>query len=138
MTNFEQYLSIPYRILGNSRRGADCWGLTRLILKEQFNIILPKQTELVKETIRTGKVDNENLWSVGCNDIKCVDVGNIVRLKEIRMMSDGHEELVDTHIGLVIEKNRVIHTSIRTGVVVDKLNHGEFSWRFVRGYRYEG
>lgn len=38
---FERYLAIPYRKGGRTWDGCDCWGLVRLVLKEERGIILP-------------------------------------------------------------------------------------------------
>lgn len=38
---FEKYLSIPYRAGGRDWSGCDCYGLVRLILKEEKGIELP-------------------------------------------------------------------------------------------------
>ena len=37
----ERYLAIPYRKGGRSWDGCDCWGLVRLILKEEKGVVLP-------------------------------------------------------------------------------------------------
>ena len=137
---FDEYLSIPYKPLGTTRSGCDCWGLVRLILSEKFNIELPKQTDLIKKAMRTGQVGDHNLWANGWKilpDWRQTETSDILRIKSIHLFDDGHEELVSNHIGVVINKNKVMHTGQRTGVVVDKMDTEFFRWRIVRGYRHE-
>lgn len=136
----DQYLGIPYKPLGTTYKGCDCWGLVRLILKEQFNIELPKQTELAKESFKSGKVGNHNLWAKGWKELedwKFVNVRDILRMRAIRKDADGYEQLVDNHIGLMIEPKKVIHTSEKCGVLIHRIDVPGFSWRCIKGYRYE-
>jgi len=37
----EQYIGIPFMMHGRSIKAADCWGLARIVLMEQFGIFLP-------------------------------------------------------------------------------------------------
>lgn len=37
-----QYIGLPYLDFGRTCKGVDCWGLVLLILKEQYNIIIPE------------------------------------------------------------------------------------------------
>lgn len=39
--NWSRWLSIPYRKGGRTESGCDCWGFTRLILKEERGVDLP-------------------------------------------------------------------------------------------------
>lgn len=36
-----KYIAIPYRSHGRDRRGLDCYGLCRLVLREEFGVELP-------------------------------------------------------------------------------------------------
>lgn len=38
----EQYVGLPYRARGRDRQGIDCWGLVRLVLREQFGTDVPE------------------------------------------------------------------------------------------------
>ena len=107
---------------------------------EQFKIIIPKQTEMIKKSIRDNSVGDHNLWCEGWTELpswKHVRVGDILRMRAIRKDNDGYETLVENHIGVIIEPLRVMHTSETLGVLVDKIDVSGFSWRCIKGYRCE-
>lgn len=37
-----QYVGIPYSDRGRTMEGSDCWGLIKIVLKDQFNIFVPE------------------------------------------------------------------------------------------------
>ncbi len=43
---FEQYFTIPFELGGRTHEGCDCYGLVRLVLKEQRGIILPSFSDV--------------------------------------------------------------------------------------------
>jgi len=44
--NFSKYIGLPYKHLGRDFDGVDCFGLLRLIYKEELDIVLPDYTDL--------------------------------------------------------------------------------------------
>lgn len=49
----KEFLGIPYRNMGRTRKGADCWGLIVIFYEEYYGVSLPKYvTELYESTSR--------------------------------------------------------------------------------------
>ena len=59
-----RYIGIPYVNKGRSIDGADCWGIVRLILKEQLNVEVPSYSDLYKNA------DDVKAWAKAINEHK--------------------------------------------------------------------
>ena len=116
--NFSEYINIPYKNLGRSKEGCDCFGIIWLVFKEKRNIILPDFTDLKYTNEWYRQHENhilENLW----------DVWGVVN--EPYKVYDGiifyHEKMkVANHIGMIIDDGKFIHVSQKFPSRVDKLN----------------
>jgi len=95
----EKYLGAPYLLGGKSKKGIDCSGLTQMIYKDAFKIILPRHSWDQKEV---GK-------KVSLKNIKTGDLIFLIK------KSNRHK-----HLG-IIEKNEsvnLIHASLEKKKVI--------------------
>jgi cell wall-associated NlpC family hydrolase len=140
-----QYVGIPWKPHGRDRAGVDCWGLVRLVLREQFGILLPSY--------------DEGYGDAGPRDMKAI--GAIIaaerpRYREIARfdpatgaMPLGDERpgdvltirrtgLVASHVSLVVAKYTMLH--IEEGVDSVHENYAGPLWRrrLDGAYRYAG
>lgn len=100
-----KYIGVPFKDRGRDIFGCDCWGLYRIVLYEQFGLVLPNILD-------------------GYNNVK--QVREISKLYEEQAVSDewvtiepGKEQLGDVicfrirgvpcHIGIVITKGYMLH-----------------------------
>lgn len=83
----EKYLGVAYLLGGKSKKGIDCSGLTQMVYKNAFKIILPKHSWDQKEIGR--KISLKN-----------IETGDLVFL--IKKLNE-HK-----HVG-IIEKNKSVH-----------------------------
>ena len=112
---------IPVVPGGRSREGVDCWGLVRLIYKEQLGIDLPayegvdwkRSTEVWQEIARqesSGEWDEIDRFSRRPFDVVTLRIGG-----------------VPWHIGVLFDKDRFIHADPVRGVRIERLD--AIHWR---------
>jgi len=117
-----KYLNIPFKAGGRDLTGLDCWGLTRLIYKEEFNIELPSfageydvdDPKLLHEIIAQHKEGWEKLLSP--------EPGCVVLF---RMFG------TESHIGVVVNDTQFLHTREKYTSAVENLQGIEWKNRIV-------
>lgn len=125
------YLDIPWKELGRNRDGADCWGLYRLVMKEQFGIELPAYDG-------AGYQDGEDLTEVSALiDSQLVDWREVPQGSElvgdavlIRVMGEP------IHIGMVVGPGRMLHIKPGVGASVDRYTSLNFRNRIIGFFRH--
>ena len=126
-----QYITIPFVEHGRERKGCDCWGLARVIYKEQLGIDL--QTLLdYKDTH-----DSHNIADLYENEHKEWEEIPLGQEKEFDILVFKILGL-PTHIGVVINKGMMIHCEYGIGTHITEYNR-EFQWRkrLAGIYRYK-
>lgn len=100
MNNFwwNNYIGIPYMSMGCSKEGCDCWGLVRLVYKQEFGIDIPgvtvDMTDADKATIVPMGLDA--LWDKTDNP----QSGDVINFHIL-----GH----DRHVGIVTTPGYMLH-----------------------------
>lgn len=124
------YIHIPFVEHGRSRAGCDCWGLARVIYKEQLGIDLPllldyKNTKDSKNIADLYEIEHQDWVEIQKGDEKPFD---ILMFKILGL---------PTHVGIVVNKGYMIHCEYGIGTHVSEYNH-EFQWqkRLAGIYRY--
>ncbi len=99
---WEQYEKIEFKEKGRDHAGCDCWGLVKLIYKEQLGIELPGYEEIYETTndreilAATIRDESNNKW-LNPDTPKEFDV-IILKMGGMPM-----------HVGIVTKKNKMIH-----------------------------
>lgn len=107
------YMRIPFVTDGRDRRGCDCWGLVRLILREQAGIEISDYAGTSTEDVRTV---NRNMASDSAQPPwQCVIEPGQERKFDVVLMSrtirtDRGAANVPMHVGLITEPGWMIHT----------------------------
>lgn len=124
---YNKYIGIPYQEKGRDTTGADCWGLTRLIYKNEFDITLPSfsqnyehsDTERIAELFAQYKEG----WITQDTPIE----GSIVLFRIL-----GHI----SHVGIMINSTQFIHTRDGQSALIDNLEKPRWRNRISGFYTY--
>jgi len=125
--NFEKYIGIPYAEKGRDETGADCWGLVRLVYKNELNIDLPSFNAEYETS------DNERLeelfaqYKEGWGLVDTPEIGDVVIFRVF-----GYE----SHIGICISDNKFLHVRESRDAVVESLDNPKWSKRITGFYKY--
>jgi hypothetical protein len=120
------YIGIPYLSGGRDRAGSDCWGLVRLVYREQYGIDLPSYGEIDYDAANIAQTagliaDHRDQWQ----DVQDPCAGDVVLLR-----IEGYP----AHVGVMIDATRMLHVH-RDGLTscIERLDGG--SWRHrIEGY----
>lgn len=126
--NFEKYIGIPYVEKGRDEKiGLDCWGLVRLIYKNELSIDLPSfSTEY-------DSIDNERIedlfaqYKEGWEPIDQPTIGDVVIFRVF-----GYE----SHIGICVGDNKFIHVREARDTVIESLDNPKWSKRITGFFKY--
>lgn len=112
--NFVKYIGIPFVDGGRDLNGLDCWGLVKLIYKEQYNIDLPEYyiSAMATVSITAEMRAEEHKWiKLEQPEAPCLVVINLT----CGPWAD--------HVGVYLGVGKFIHCYKRSGVVIDRLSH---------------
>lgn len=114
--DINKYIKIPYRIKGRDFSGCDCWGLVRLVLKEEFRTDLPMFSiyESVEDSKKVEKLIRENKPLVDVEEKGLPDIGDLCLMNFVGSLQ---------HIGIYVGDARVLHTTKKTGVMCTRIDH---------------
>lgn len=124
------YIGLPFKEHGRDRRGVDCWGLVRLVMAEQFGIVLPSYSTYYDSTTREDQLapliaEERQHWIP-------IEHGEEVFGDVVVLRMRGQP----IHVGLVIEKGRMLHAEVGIGSVLDSYVSARWILRVTGFYRY--
>lgn len=127
----EKYIGLPFEDRGRSKSGCDCWGLVRLILKEEMGIEVIDFSNSYRDTadsktIRQLIEEEEKQWIQIAFDEATLGDAIIMRYREYPM-----------HIGLVLEPGVMIHTERGKEAVIERYDRLNWINKIVGFYRYD-
>ncbi len=125
--NYEKYIGIPYAEKGRDATGLDCYGLVRLIYKEEFKIDLPSFTTEYTQNDTDRIAELIAQYKEGWEQLDEPQEGSIV-LFRIR----GSE----SHVGVVVSPTHFIHVRENQDCVIEVLNSTAWTRRRIGYFKY--
>ena len=121
------YIGIPFKYKGRDETGLDCWGLVRLIYKNEYNISLPSfgddysdnDIERISELIAQ--------YKEGWESIDTPSEGTVVLFKVL-----GSE----SHVGIAISDTHFIHAREGYDSAIEAFNSPYWKRRLVGHFKY--
>lgn len=125
--NYEKYIGIPYAEKGRDSAGLDCWGLVRLIYKNELQIDLPSfSAEYTQtDTDRIGELIAQ--YKEGWESTEQPQEGDVVLFRIFG---------TESHVGVVVTPTHFIHVREDQDSVIESLNNPKWSKRIVGYFKY--
>lgn len=130
MSEFDQFVGLPYIDRGRDILGCDCWGLARLVTEKLRGITLPSFSEEYETS----------------EDLEAVDELIRGKMQPWDIVPKGHEQKFDfaliregrlpSHIGVVTAPDRVLHIEKGSTSRIERYKSGPLKFRLVGFYRF--
>jgi len=125
--NFEKYIGIPYTEKGRDESGVDCYGLVRLIYKNELQIILPSFSAEYTQTDTTRIEELIAQYKEGWESTEQAQTGDLV---VFRIMG------IESHIGLMINPTHFIHAREGKDSAIESIEAHKWHKRITGFYKY--
>jgi len=125
--NFEKYIGIPFAEKGRDESGVDCWGLVRLIYKQEYDVNLPSFVDdyALSDDACIGELFAQ--YKEGWTTLTQPEPGCAVIF---RMFG------TESHIGVIVDNAHFIHVREGRDSVIESLESAKWAKRVVGFYKY--
>ncbi|MDY0220242.1 MAG: C40 family peptidase [Desulfobacterium sp.] len=114
----KQYLGIPYRRAGTSRRGMDCSSFVRIVYNEFFGIDLPHTAGAQFNSSGLKKINSHG-----------IQPGDLI------FFANNKQKRID-HVGMYVSDGRFIHATSSVGITMSSLDNHYWKKRLVGSKRH--
>jgi len=124
-----KYIGIPFVSNGRTPEGCDCYGLVRLVLRNEYGVNLPELSDNYTDALNvkeTARLFAENLPVLAAEKISGPEEKAVVVITE---------HGVAAHIGIVAGSGFILHTGVKTGSVCQRSTHPGLRGRIEGYYR---
>jgi cell wall-associated NlpC family hydrolase len=123
----KKYVGIPFISNGRTLAGCDCYGLARLVLRNEYGIDLPELSDNYADALNvkeTARLFEEQLP---------VLAGQKITTPQERAIVIITEHGIAAHVGIVAGGGYILHTGIKTGSICQRETHPGLRGR-IEGY----
>lgn len=130
MSTYGEYIGIPFAEKGRSQKGADCWGLVKLVYSRQMGINdLPDFAEQYQHTRDKVNIpllvdEEKQHWQ----PVASPQEGDVVVFNLAG---------IPIHVGVMIDPGRFLHVVRGTNACIEKISSPVWANRIAGFYRYE-
>lgn len=110
------WIGVPYRAGGDSKRGTDCSGLAYQLYKKVYHTHISRNTEDLKK--ESHKVAKRNL-----------------REGDLVFFTSNRSRRKVAHVGIYLKNGKFVHASTSNGVIVSNLNERYYTQHWISGGR---
>ena len=113
----KKYIGIPFVSNGRTMEGCDCYGLVRLVLRNEYDINLPELSDNYNDAKNIK--ETEKLFA---DNLPVLTVGKNFEPKEkalVVITENGRK----CHVGIVAGDGFVLHTGAKTGCICQRDTH---------------
>lgn len=140
------YIGIPYEDAGRTKEATDCWGLLRMVMRDQFNIGIPEFQGY--QYIHTD-IGRESLAAMMSREVLTSDWVPIALTQEeirdyitsrVAKVGDGLRLRMGrcaTHVGTVLDQQYMLHTEKGIESVIEDYTSPKWIRRIYEVYRHK-
>jgi cell wall-associated NlpC family hydrolase len=124
-----RYIGIPFVSNGRDKTGCDCYGLVRLVLKNEYGLTLPELSDDyadARNSAETVRLFTKNLPVLTAARIPVPEEKAVAVIVE-------HGQ--PCHLGIVAGNGYILHTTAKTGGVCQRVTHPGLRGRIEGYYR---
>jgi cell wall-associated NlpC family hydrolase len=125
----KKYIGIPFVSNGRMTDGCDCYGLVRLVLRNEYGIDLPELSDNYADALNIK--ETARLFA----EHRPVLAGEKIDAPEEKAVAVLTEHGATAHVGIVAGGGYILHTGIKTGSVCQRETHPGLRGRIEGYYR---
>lgn len=129
-----KYIGIPFRWRGADRTGVDCYGLVRMVYRDEFHVAIPSLDDeeadsFIRPQGRAGLIDSERsrgYW-------RHVDEGDLEHGDVVLLRLQGFP----AHLGLYVGHGKMLHADERGASCIERTDSPLWRNRIMGYFRYQ-